>query len=353
MKFSELVNIRNHLTAMSGQPVKSAADMELNKIKNFIETHTELFEELGQSIIEKHKAIQESFDDFEKSLIQLQTKIKTQTETAEKAWFQSSYKLYETLPFVIETPDYIFNRRPDLSEEVENLFKSRIKKQSDWHYSAMIIRPGIETFINDMVAFDPLYLVDDQHELLSPAMDQFNKLYQRRLRPYVVDERGDDEILGKLPNGQFGMCLVYNYFNYRPFEVIKRYLIEIYQKLKPGGILIMTFNDCDRVSAVRLVENNFCSYTPGYLVRELGESLGYEIEFSWNDTGPSTWIEFKKPGVLESLRGGQALAKIMTDPKIEFENNKKLADQLGISGGNNMNPQQLQDIIQKTINHKK
>ena len=91
----------------------------------------------------------------------------------------------------------------------------------------MIIRPGIETFIDDMVAFDPLYLVDDQHELLDPAMDRFNTLYQRRLRPYVVNERSDDEILGKLPNNQFGMCLVYNYFNYRPFEVIKRYFVSI------------------------------------------------------------------------------------------------------------------------------
>jgi SAM-dependent methyltransferase len=353
MKFSELINLRNHLAAMSGLPIKESADLELNKISNFIETHTDLFGELGQEVIDQQTAIQQSFDNFEKSLVQLQTKIKNQTETAEKEWFQESYKLYESLPFIVETPDYIFNRRPELSEEVENLFKSRIKKQADWHYSAMIIRPGIETFINDMVAYDPLYLVDEKHELLAPTMDKFNKLYQRRLRPYVVNERSDDEILGKLPNDQFGMCLVYNYFNYRPFEVIKRYLIEIYQKLKPGGILIMTFNDCDRVSAVRLVENNFCSYTPGYLVRELGESLGYEIEFSWNDPGPSTWIEFKKPGVLKSLRGGQALAKIMTDSDVKFENNKELAARLGIGGANSMNPQQLQNLIEKTLTHKK
>jgi hypothetical protein len=156
------------------------------------------------------------------------------------------------------------------------------------------------------------------------------------------------------------MCLVYNYFNYRPFEVIKRYLIEIYQKLKPGGILIMTFNDCDRVSAVKLVENKFCSYTPGYLVRELGESLGYEIEFSWNDPGPSTWIEFKKPGTLNSIRGGQALAKIKRNDELDLLTKKvytnedinkikKDALEFGIAYDHNVDvytPEELDRMIQ-------
>lgn len=328
MKFSDLINIRNHLIAMSSNPSKEVTNLELDKISHFIETQSELFGQLGQDVIEKHKIIQESFDNFEKSLIQLQTEIKNQATTAEKEWFQESYKLYETLPFVIETPEYIFNRRPELSDELENLYKTRIRKRTDWHYSAMIIRPGIETFIDDMVAFDPLYLIDDRYELLEPAMSRFNSLYQRRLRTYVVNERNNDEILSKLPDGQFGMCLAYNYFNYRPFEVIKQYLVEIYQKLRPGGVLIMTFNDCDRVSAVRLVENNFCTYTPGYLVQDLGKSLGYEIDYIWNDAGPSTWIEFKKPGVLSSLRGGQSLAKIHFDTTKEIVYTEEMINEM-------------------------
>ena len=312
MKFSELVNFRNHLNAMSSQPSQATTDLELGQITHLVNTQPKLLGQLGQDLLTKQVAIQQSFNEFEQCLDQLKTLIKEKTEIAEKPWFQDSYTLYESLPFIIETPEYIFNRRPTVTKEVENLYRSRIMRYADWHYSAMIIRPGTESFIKDMVAYDPLYLIDEKHELLTPAMSMFNEIYQRRLRTYVVNERAEEEILNKLPNNQFGMCLAYNYFNYRPFEVIKRYLIDIYQKLRPGGVLAMTFNDCDRVSAVRLVENKFCSYTPGYLVRELAESLGYEIEFSWNDPGPSTWIEFKKPGVLSSLKGGQYLAKIVS-----------------------------------------
>ena len=312
MKFSELVNLRNHLNAMSSQPSQAATALELEKIAHLVDTQPELLGQLGQGLLVKQMAIQQSFDEFEQCLDQLKTLIKEKTEIAEKPWFQDSYTLYESLPFVVETPEYIFNRRPTVTKEVENLYRSRIMKYADWHYSAMIIRPAAESFIRDMVAYDPLYLIDEKHELLTPALSMFNEIYQRRLRTYVVNERADEKILNKLPDGQFGMCLVYNYFNYRPFEVLKRYLIDIYQKLRPGGVLIMTFNDCDRPSAVRLVENKFCSYTPGYLVRELAQSLGYKIEFSWHDDDPSTWIEFKKPGVLSSLKGGQSLAKIVS-----------------------------------------
>ena len=330
MKFSELVNFRNHLNAMSSRPSRDAANLELGQITHLVNTQHKLLGQLGQDLLTKQVVIQQSFNEFEQCLDQLKTLIKEKTEIAEKSWFQDSYTLYESLPLTGGTSEYILNRRPNITEKIENFYRSRIMKYTNWHYPAMIIRPGTESFIKDMVAYDPLYLIDEKHELLTPALNMFNKVYQRRLRTYVVNERADEEILNKLPNGQFGMCLAYNYFNYLPFEVLKRYLIEIYQKLKPGGVLAMTFNDCDRVSAVRLVENKFCSYTPGYLVRELAQSLGYEIEFSWNDPGPSTWIEFKKPGNFDSLKGGQALAKIMVDEEILFENDKKIARKLGI-----------------------
>jgi hypothetical protein len=48
------------------------------------------------------------------------------------------------------------------------------------------------------------------------------------------------------------------------------------------------------------------------------EYVGFELKFRYDDdTGPSTWIELQKPGTLTSLRGGQALAKILPKPIAE------------------------------------
>jgi SAM-dependent methyltransferase len=174
----------------------------------------------------------------------------------------------------------------------------------------MIIRPGAEHFIENMVGCDPLYIIDRDHDLLQPSLDRFPQLYQNRLRPYTTNDWSNQPILEKIPNGQFGVCLAYNVFNYRPLAIIRRYLEEIYQKLRPGGALIMTFNDCDNYRAVMLVEKFCASYTPGYLIRDLAQDVGFEQVYTWGDGGPSVWLELRKPGQLTSKRGGQAIASI-------------------------------------------
>jgi SAM-dependent methyltransferase len=305
MKLSELVAYRNQLDALSSvHPLKNV-NLELDKILHLVGTQPEL---MTHDLDSQYANIQQAFVKFEDDLNNLKSQLKQKIETAERPWFQESYTLYEgELMQVAES--VLELRKPNTLDTTP--FQTRLSQYANWKYPALIIRPGLETFIENMVAYDPLYLVDLSHDYLTPAMNKFNEQYQNRLRPYVVSEALDQDILVKLPNDQFGMCLAYNYFNFRPFEILKKYLAEIYQKLKPGGILAFTFNDCDRPSAVRLVENYYCCYTPGYLVRELAVSMGYEIVYSWNDPGPTTWLELKKPGELTSLKGGQTLAKIV------------------------------------------
>jgi len=308
MKLSELVAYRNQLEALSSVPTLKNANLELDKILHLVSAQPELMMSITHDLDNQYASIQQAFSKFEDNLNNLKSQLNQKIETAERPWFQESYTLYEGE--LIQSAESVLNlRKPNTLDTAS--FQIRLSQYANWKYSALIIRPGLETFIENMVAYDPLYLVDLSHDYLAPAMNKFNEQYQNRLRPYVVSEELDQNILAKIPNDQFGMCLAYNYFNFRPFEILKKYLAEIYQKLKPGGILAFTFNDCDRPSAVRLVENYYCCYTPGYLVRELAISTGYEIVYSWSDPGPTTWLELKKPGELTSLKGGQTLAKIV------------------------------------------
>jgi SAM-dependent methyltransferase len=310
MKLSDLVNYRCQLEAMSARPTARAADQEIEKITHLVDTQQIQLAEFAAHLQQRRAAVDQSFDAFEQELQALKLELKNLIDATEPPWFVESYRLYEQ-EMIHETAEYILNRRPEIAPETEQFYRTRIVRYNNWKHPAMIIRPGQEIYINDLVASDPLYLVDESHDLLTPAMSQFNEQYQGRLRPYTINERNGQEILGKLPDGQFGLVFAYNFFNFRPFEVIKQYLAEIYQKLRPGGFLVMTFNDCDRAKAVMLVEQHFCCYTPGYLLRELAQTIGYEIVFSWTDEGPATWLELRRPGEFSSLRGGQALAKII------------------------------------------
>jgi SAM-dependent methyltransferase len=240
-------------------------------------------------------------------------------ETAEKTQYAESTRLYNEAvarygrldePTNKKVNQQILDRRMPMTADVQQMISNRIKSYVDWKYPGLIIRPGVETFISDLVALDPLYLVDYSTELLQPALSTFPEEYQRRLRVYEQDPCSTN-VLDALPDNQFGMCLAFNFFEFTPLEVVEQYLRNIFNKLRPGGILAMTFNDCDRAHCVALVEKNFCFYTPGNRVKAIAKSIGYRQMFSWTDMGNLTWLELRKPGELESIRGGQTLAKIV------------------------------------------
>jgi SAM-dependent methyltransferase len=313
MKLSELIAYRNYLEETSALLVGKAADQDLGQIMQMVQTNSMQIDQFVDQLKVQQETIQKNFEGFEQLLDQVRHQIKELIAQQELAWFVESYRLYES-EMCHETAEYTLKRHSSISTEARVALQTRLLNYTDWQHAGMVIRPALETFTYDMVSFDPLYIIDESYELLEPTIVKFPAQYQRRLRPYVIDERQTDPMLIKIPDGQFGMCLVYHLFNFRPLEIIKRYLGEIFQKLKPGGILIMTFNDCDREQAVMLVERHYACYTPGYLVKDLVVSLGYEILYSFNDGGPSTWLELRKPGTLTTVKGGQSFAKVVAYP---------------------------------------
>ena len=73
----------------------------------------------------------------------------------------------------------------------------------------------------------------------------------------------------------------------------------------------MTFNNCDHADGVKLAERAFATYTPSRRIREIATEFEYRITMFYEINTAVTWLELKKPGELTSLRGGQALARIV------------------------------------------
>jgi len=321
MNFTELIRLSNCLDELTMQ------DIQQNVVGRFDTImHNSDIPEAGidsgfrQTLSNSHDALQQLFFKFEKDLDNFKLEVKTKIEKEGRAWLQKSYTMYEQQleTHLSQQPEAVNlhkNKPVNLSEELKDLFNTQVGSYNSWLYPAMIIHPMSEPFVQQLLGSDPLYLVDESRYLLDPVLDQFNEGYRRRLRPYVIEESFDRPILKDLPDNQFGFILAYNYLNYRPFEIIKKYIEEIYNKLAPGGTLIMTFNDCDRYQAIQLVEQTITCYTPGSLIYGWIDYIGFEeiSRIEYRDS-PSTWIELRKPGNLSSLRGGQSLAKILPKP---------------------------------------
>ena len=319
MKLSDLIAYRNQLLEYKVEDVAYHARHKLSDVVHTVKNSVIQPRAFTQTIEEDLDNLVDVFNQFGVTLGGLIQELDLMIESTEKTYYEDSKVRYaeESTNYnnnKAETKNsvnqHILNRQLEMSTDTQKMLADRIKSYIDWKYAGLIIRPGKETFINDLVGLDPLYLVDWSNDLLTPSLSNFNSEYQNRLRVYIEPPTSTD-VLSTMPNNQLGLCVAFNFFEYTPIEVLENYLENIFKKLRPGGTLAMTFNDCDRAHCVALTEKNFCFYTPGKRVKAVAKRIGYQQQFTWNDTQNLTWLELRKPGELESLKGGQTLAKIL------------------------------------------
>jgi SAM-dependent methyltransferase len=311
MKLSELIAYRSLLDHYDPQDLKSVIAARIDPLLHTVDSSMIKFTGAERQIHNTYDQLLDSQYQLTKSIANLKQELQNSIDSMTPGYLTRSYQLYDQ-HMKLDTPDFILDRRISISEEAKDYLTARIRLSTDWHYAGMVINPGRESWISDLVALDPLYLVGTHRDLLDPAVARFREEYQRRLRCYVIEEDFDKEILAHLPNDQIGFCLVYNFFNYKPFEMVRKYLTEIHKKLRPGGQIFMTINNCDRPGGVELCEKNYMCFTPASMVLSVAEAIGYQTSHLYHVDAACTWIEMSKPGDKTSLRGGQTLAKIIS-----------------------------------------
>jgi hypothetical protein len=86
---------------------------------------------------------------------------------------------------------------------------------------------------------------------------------------------------------------------------------------------------------VGLTEHHFCCYTPGRLIRTHAKKLGFEITHDHHDHANTSWLELRKPGMLDSIRGAQTLAgifkKVNLMPEVVDKSIQDLYNQLDLT----------------------
>jgi hypothetical protein len=310
MKLSELVAYLNLLDSNALAPEYHTAVQRFHEIAHVVTNHAVQIDNFATDFDNKIQTILRSFTDAQQTLELLKSHLKQQIAAMELEQYQTSQRLYEH-EMCYETNEYILNRRLSIDPDSRLSLAGRLLQYTDWRLPGLIIRPGSEQFIENLVPLDPLYLVDQHEDLLKPAVQAFTPEYQRRLRPYVINDYEHTDALWQLPEDQFGLIFAYNYFNYKPMKVVRQYLDSMFARLRPGGVAIFTFNDCDWAHGVALAERNFMCYTPGREIQAHCNKLGFETLSVNRGQGDVAWMEIRRPGEIESIRGGQSLAKII------------------------------------------
>jgi hypothetical protein len=198
----------------------------------------------------------------------------------------------------------------ELNDDLKEYLDIRIGNYCEWQYPSMLLYVNHNSWISSMVASDPLYLTHrGDIKTLKRMIQGYDQVYQNRLRLYDIK----DDDFSILPQEQFSYILAWNVFNYISMDGIKDYLTKLYPLIRPGGVLMFSYNNCDKVNGAALCEIAAGGYASSRAISAVIESYGYKlIKFEDFDCGANTvsWVELRKLGAKTTVKAHQALAEI-------------------------------------------
>lgn len=300
-KLSALINYRDQLLTASGQGVRDAVSAARSTVEQAcVDPQWDM-----RPVAECSGIIEQAARDLDTALANLLTTVELQIKQVEREYLIKSYMLYDASN---KSPQQVINEQtatysPAFTAEI----RAQVESLSKWNMPGLEIGPGIGTWTQYMVACDPLYIVDVEPEFLTQTQQQFNATYQKRLRIYTTSEYD----LSMLPRQQIGLALAVNVFEYLPYEIVKNYLQQVFDTLRPGGSFVFTYNNCNQYGACQLVENDFKCYMTERRLRMIADGIGYIVTKHVDFYPNSTYAVLTRPGEPTSNRGSQMLAKIL------------------------------------------
>jgi SAM-dependent methyltransferase len=330
MKLSQIIAFRESLEDLPYQDSMMALQHDLQICSDTLDQSPVDLDVHRGTIQDVVHSVERDLENFRGGIDIIKKHIDREIVRLGKQYFIDSYTHYESIQD--EPLDNLLNRELRCSEEGDRLLRHYIKTNSNWQFPGVLIRPQRESYYTDMVDSDPLYLLDTDYDLLEPCLSSVTENYRTRLRRGMIDENSE-LLLPGIPRSQIGFVFAWNFFNYRPVEVLKRYFNEIYDVLRPGGTFLFTYNNCSRSMPVILCEHAFASFTPDWAVESLLKSLGFEITDRHDGDYHLNFLEARKPGDLTTLRGGQTLAVINAKPwtRARMQELRTLANELGVA----------------------
>lgn len=336
-KLSELVKLRNTLDEKLNsidfsQYVNNVCDV-LNLIRTETpETNDNIIDEEINKAILAYKELSKTADSINDNLRLAIDYLDSQIDIASAAVNEQLYLKDESYELQLKSdlihPAHVFQ----LSATADRLITASILKYADWHYPTLRLGctyVGQETltyvdnqiiidysksieYSNLLVVGDPLYFCDIKQAYITSVTSHFNEIYSQRIRKYVIK----DHNFSQLPQNQFGFIFSWMFFNFRDLITTELYLQNLIKLLRPGGILMFSYNNTDLYDSAKNSENGMMSSIPKKKLVELIKNIGFEIITHRDMPNEDfyikniSYIEIKKPGQLHSIKLKQVMGTI-------------------------------------------
>jgi len=315
MRLSELIKTRNYLQQLSTSAIKTVTeelDGKLNRIRS-LPLHLDYQGDVDH-LLAQVELIENQLDYIETSIPKIVDKINQELQGLTKDFYARGYMIngyYGTNSTDVATERAA--RTLPMDNDVHSEVLVRVRAYTDWRYPALEIGPGDGQWTEHLVAADPLYIIDVHKEFIDSTLSKFNYEYRNRIRAYLTGMHvgKSDTDLSQLPKNQFGFVFAWNVFDYFPLEHVKAFLSQCFDLLRPGGVMMFSYNNCDVPQCAEYVQQGFRSWMPERLLLDTCESYGFEIIASVSKE-MINWVEIKKPGTLKTVKAHQVMGEIIS-----------------------------------------
>lgn len=316
MKLHELVDLKNRLLEF-----KSSETLFFN---SELDKFTTLLNILGVSNFQHNRdilyptitTINQSFFNLKEQLDKFIETVDLRINEITRDWYKMGYltNTGEGCAQLDVISERTF-REGKVPYDVKSRIHGLISKYTNDAYPVLEIGPGDGVWTDYLVAGDPLYILDRHQEFLDSTKNKYPDQYKNRIRAYKV-LHGDlpDSDCSVLPESQFNFIFSWNVFNYFPLDYTTAFLISSLKLLRPGGIMVFSYNNCEDVACAKFAEIGYASWMPKTVLKNKILELGFNIIDMSSESGWH-WMEIQKPGELNTVKIHQSLGEIVRIPR--------------------------------------
>lgn len=311
MKISDLVTAQHALKSLTTSSVNTSLvefNREVDLAKNqFVSDDLGLF----ANISSKFESLTTIIKDIETLLSSAKDALAQQVAIASEPYCRRGSIIDGVSVVDTTTPEIDrMDRNITYIDDINVELAAKISKYTWPVYPALEIGPGDGQWTKHMISSDPLYLVDRHQEFLDSTASKYPVEYQRRLRRYQVGAEGVGEFdYSRLPQDQFGFILAMHVLDFYTLDVISIIINQCFSLLRPGGVLMFTYNNTELPNCAALAEKGFKGWAPKNSVIEICTQAGLVLIASTE--GIINCLEVRKPGELKTTKINQALGEII------------------------------------------
>lgn len=291
---------------------------QTDQIINNKNKHMSISTRINANIAENNKIIDSLFqsmiDTNYKILDHIDQKIKLVEQEIDRIPKDNLLPEYHQLLFDDEREINLQINQLKTIKSAKDLMSRSLNEYVDWRYPGIQLNCYAGIPCKSIISCDPLYLVDAKKEHIDEVIKDYPKLFQRRIRKYVIGRKQ----FNQLPQETFGLAVSWNVLNYFSLANIKIYLESVWPLLRTGGVFAFTYNNCDLLQSAKLSfeYNNMCWATERD-IRKIAESIGYVViktvdyQMGGSTANYLSWAEIKKPGERTSIKKGSTVGELI------------------------------------------